>query len=88
MTILVNFDIPDQVLEARIKSSRRNIAILRTVSSFEEVLDQQKNDSLIGPAENEADHFFVIKELEDMERVTTKIIELNTLNFENNNKKE
>lgn len=76
-TILVHFDVPDRVLEERIKLSHRNNAILRTVSSFKEVLAQQKNDDLIGPMENEADHFLIIKDADDMKRVISGIIEMN-----------
>lgn len=79
-SILVNFDIPDQLLEERIRKSQRNTAILRTVSSFEEVLIQQKNeipkDDSVVPSTSEADHFFVIKNANEVEGVISKIIEI------------
>lgn len=79
-SILVNFDIPDQLLEERIRKSQRNTAILRTVSSFEEVLAQQQNetykDNLTVPSKNEADHLFVIKDAYESESVISKIIEI------------
>ena len=37
-TILVHFDIPDQILKDRIAQGKRSTNILRTVSTFEEVL--------------------------------------------------
>lgn len=83
-SILVNFDIPDQLLIERIRKSERNTAILRTVSSFEEVLAQQQNethkDNLIVPSKNEADHLFVIKNDKEIESVISKIIEISQNN--------
>ena len=79
-TILVSFDIPDYILEERIRESRRSTTILRTVSSFEEVLTQQQKEThennLVMPSINEADHLFVIKNTNEIESVISRIIEL------------
>lgn len=80
INILVNFEIPDCILEERIKESQRDKTILRTMSSFEEVLIQQKKDSFLekknAPTEKEADHLFSIKSRRDFDIVISKITEL------------
>lgn len=78
-TILVNFDIPVHILEERIRKSQKSINVIRTASSFQEVLAQQnktKQDNLNVPTISEADHFIVIKEADDTETVVSKIIEI------------
>lgn len=79
-SILVNFDVPDHLLEERIKESQRSTAILRTVSSFREVLVQQQNEThksnLMAPSKSEAAHLFVIKNANEVESVISKIIEI------------
>lgn len=79
VTILVNFDIPNHILEERIRKSQRSTTILRTASSFQEVLTQQnetRKDALVAPSKNEADYLFVIKNADDIESVVSKIIEI------------
>ncbi|MDN7243907.1 AAA family ATPase [Planococcus shenhongbingii] len=79
-SILVNFDILAHVLEERIRKSRRSTTILRTTSSFEEVLTQQQNetfkDNLVVPSKSEADYLFVIKNANEVESIISKIIEI------------
>lgn len=79
-SILVNFDIPDHILEERIRKSRRSTTILRTISSFGEVLTQQQNEThkenLVVPSKSEADHLFVIKSAYEIESVISRIIEI------------
>lgn len=75
-TVVVSFDIPDEILKERIKSSQRDVSILRTVSSFEEVLAQQKEDCLVAGNEKAADYVFVIRKERDMERIASSITDL------------
>ena len=77
-SILVNFDIPEEVLKARVAISQRNTTILRTASNFEEVLTRQDDDTkkadVIAPIEGEADHLFVIKNTDEVQSVIRKVI--------------
>lgn len=40
-SIVVNFDIPNHILKERVAKSKRSTAILRTASTFKEVLNRQ-----------------------------------------------
>lgn len=84
ITILVNFDIPEEVLDKRVRESMRSTAVLRTVSTFEEVLIQQRKgsseDELSVPSKTEADQLFVIKDAHESESVILKIIEITQTN--------
>ncbi|OED33151.1 hypothetical protein BHE17_12095 [Planococcus maritimus] len=79
-TIVVNFDIADEVLKARIDRAERDTSILRTVSSFYEVLNGQQAESLgnpgVIPAPGEADHLFTVATEQQIEAATLKICEL------------
>jgi len=79
-SILVNFDIPQEVLIERIASSGRRTDILRTVSSFEEVLHMQESltdkGQNISPDDDEADYIFTIENGDEMETILQKIIEI------------
>lgn len=77
-SVLVNFDIPDEILQERVANSERSTAIFRSAKSFEEVLVRQREDSgnIIAPSENEADYFFVIGNVADNEVVIQKIIDI------------
>lgn len=75
-TVVVSFDIPDEILKERIKSSQRDVSILRTVSSFEEVLAQQKDDCLVAGKEKDADYVFTIKEDLDLEKSIASILKI------------
>ncbi|MFB3167690.1 AAA family ATPase [Neobacillus sp. 179-C4.2 HS] len=77
--ILVHFDIPDDVLQKRVRKSQRNTNIFRgAFTNFEEVLVRQQTESLRGdvvdPIEGEADHLFVIKHNEDVNSVIKRIV--------------
>jgi predicted kinase len=78
--IIVNFDIPDDVLKARVIQSQRSTNIFRNASTYEELLKRQQNDSLkddvTDPVEEEADHLFVIKDNEDVPFVIQKIVQI------------
>lgn len=78
--ILVHFDIPDHVLQARVTQSQRSTNIFRVASNFEEVLARQQVDSLkedvTDPVESEADHLFVIKDNEEVDSVIQTIVHI------------
>lgn len=77
-SILVNFDIPEHVLKERVAKSQRSTTILRTVSTFEEVLTRQQNETnqgdVIAPIEGEADYLFVIKNSDEVQSVIRKVV--------------
>ncbi|MBS4195956.1 AAA family ATPase [Lederbergia citri] len=79
-TILVHFDIPEHVLQARVANSQRSKTIFRTASTFEEVLTRQQAEShksdLSAPKEGEADYLFVIQNTDEVEFVTSKIVDM------------
>lgn len=76
-SIVVNFDIPNHILKERVAKSKRSTAILRTASTFKEVLNRQQNETnkgdVISPEEGEADHLFVIKNVDDVQSVIQKV---------------
>jgi predicted kinase len=78
MSILVHFDIPEDVLQARVAESRRSKEIFRSASTFAEVLSRQQSEAhkseMAAPEANEADHFFVISDSEDVPAVIRNII--------------
>jgi predicted kinase len=79
-SILVNFDIPTHVLEERIAKSNRSKNVLRVASTFEEVLNRQENETnkkdIIAPIKGEADHFFTIKNSDDIQSVIERIVNI------------
>lgn len=83
-SILVHFDLPDQILIDRIAESQRSRTIFRTASSFEEVLARQDAESLAGrvsdPLADEAHYLFVIKNPAEGPHVIQNIIELGKQN--------
>ncbi|MUK90759.1 AAA family ATPase [Ornithinibacillus sp. L9] len=78
--ILVHFDIPDHVLQARVTQSNRNTNIFRSASNFEEVLIRQQADSLTEdvtiPYEDEADHLFTVKDNQEVDSVIQRIVHI------------
>lgn len=79
-TIIVNFDIPDAVLEERVKRTTRGTEIFRSASTFEEVLARQQSDSnksdTAVPIEDEAEHLFIIQHEKDVQVIIREILEL------------
>lgn len=65
-TVLVYFDIPGEVLAARVATTARSTAIFRSASSFAEVLARQQAETgkgdVIAPEVGEADFFFQPRE--------------------------
>ncbi|SFJ69259.1 Predicted kinase [Halobacillus dabanensis] len=74
-SILVHFDIADSILEKRIAKSKRNLNILRTASTFSEVLKRQQRDA-DEAGSKEADHYFVIKNPAEVPRIVRSIVRL------------
>lgn len=78
--ILVHFDIPDHVLQARVIQSQRSTNIFRSATNYEEVLTRQQADSLkedvTDPVEGEADHLFVIKDNEEVDSIIQRIVHI------------
>ena len=78
--VLVNFDIPEHILFERIANSECSTKILRTASTFEEVLTRQQDETnkgdVIAPIEGEADYLFLIKNVEEIEHVIQKIVHI------------
>ena len=79
-TVLVNFDIPDEVLEARVAETQRSTAIFRSASSFEEVLARQQAEirkgDIVPPRADEADYFFDLKNNEKAQTVIARLFAL------------
>ncbi|GGH88258.1 putative kinase [Pullulanibacillus pueri] len=81
LRILVHFDIPDHVLQERVRKSERNTNIFRgAYSSFQEVLICQQAESLkedvTAPIEGEADYLFTIRDNTDADIVIKKIVQI------------
>lgn len=79
-TILVSFDIPDDVLQSRVIKSQRSTTVFRNASTFEEVLIRQQAEShkvdVMFPIGGEADHLFVVRHTDDVQSITRKIVKL------------
>ncbi|MFT9600765.1 AAA family ATPase [Mesobacillus sp.] len=79
--IIVYFDIPYQVLQARVTESQRSTNIFRgAYTNFAEVLEKQQTDSLKedvrDPVQGEADYLFVIKDNTEAEAVILEILRI------------
>ena len=79
-TLLVNFDLPIDILKDRIINSHRDITTLRNVSNYNEVLEiqlkQTENEGFISPNKDEVDRLFTISNETDVQTVIEKIIKL------------
>lgn len=79
-SILVHFDIPDEVLAARVAKTKRSTTIFRHASSFEELLSRQQADendeAFAAPSVNEAHHYFSIKSDSDSGDVIREIVRI------------
>ncbi|MCS0670281.1 ATP-binding protein [Cytobacillus firmus] len=79
-SILVSFNIPDDVLRRRIMASQRSTSVLRVASSFLEVLSRQQAESNQGdikaPAEGEADYLLNIGHPDDVAEVIRIIADI------------
>jgi predicted kinase len=75
-SILVNFDLPDHILQQRIADSSRSTKIFRSASSFSEVLTKQNNEDIGELKESEADYLFSIQDGEDVHQVIEKVVQI------------
>ncbi|RLJ90703.1 AAA family ATPase [Planococcus citreus] len=79
-TILVNFDMADEVLKMRIDQAGRDTSVLRTVSSFEDVLVRQQAESVdnpgVTPTPDEADYLFSVTNEQQAEAAISEIREI------------
>lgn len=79
-TILVNFDMADEVLKTRIDQAGRDTSILRTVSSFKDVLKRQQAESVdnpgVTPTPDEADYLFHVANEQQAEAAISEIREI------------
>jgi deoxyadenosine/deoxycytidine kinase len=81
ISIIVHFDIPYHVLQARVSESQRSTNIFRgEYSNFAEVLKKQHTDSLKedvkDPVEGEADYLFVIKDNAEAQAIILEILQI------------
>ncbi|WP_434399852.1 ATP-binding protein [Planococcus sp. 11815] len=79
-TILVNFDMADEVLKTRIDQAGRDTSVLRTVSSFKDVLVRQQAESVdnpgVTPTPDEADYLFSVTNEQQAEAAISEIREI------------
>lgn len=79
-TILVNFDMADEVLKTRIDQAGRDTSVLRTVSSFKDVLVRQQAESVdnpgVTPRPDEADYLFSVTNEQQAEAAISEIREI------------
>ncbi|WP_421385454.1 AAA family ATPase [Bacillus salacetis] len=75
-SVLVNFEISDDILQQRVSDSNRSTKIFRSASSFSEVLMKQNSEEAESPGEEEADHLFSIQKPGDIHQVIEEIIQI------------
>ncbi|WP_225321656.1 ATP-binding protein [Psychrobacillus sp. AK 1817] len=75
-TVVVYFDIPEEILKDRVTASERSTSILRTASNFDEVLIRQNLAEVVEPTKEEADYLFVIKKQQDVQIIVGEIVKL------------
>ncbi len=75
-SVLVFFDIADEVLHERIGVSERSHKVFRAASSFGEVLSRQIALKEPDPESGEANHFFVIRDSSEVQGIVQKIVKL------------
>jgi predicted kinase len=73
-TVIVYFDLPNDVLQQRVAESQRSKAIFRSASTFEEVLMRQQSRE--APDARESDYYFVIRSSEQAPDVIEQINQL------------
>lgn len=79
-TVLVYFDIPDEVLTARVAATTRSTAVLRSASSFAEVLARQRAEAgkgdIVPPEAGEADFVFRLESSQTVQPIIDQILNL------------
>jgi predicted kinase len=79
-SIIVNFDLPIEVLKERVEQTQRSKAIFRSASSFIEVLERQEKSKKDEPTKDEANHLFLIKNSDEIMHVIQQIKAISELN--------
>lgn len=62
--IIVKFDLPIEILESRINEVRRDTSILRTVQTFKDALNSQKDYQLKKNVEHAYKEFYITNEIQ------------------------
>lgn len=75
-SVIVHFNLPNELLEERVAQTQRSHAIFRNASNFQEVLERQANRAEVGPTEEEADYLFEISDPDDAARIKRQIEEI------------
>ena len=78
-TVLVTFNLPDEVLAARVAATTRSTEVLRSASSFAEVLARQGAETgsdVTPPEAGEADFMFRLEDSQEVPPVIDQILEL------------
>jgi predicted kinase len=75
-SILVHFELSDEILRERVAASTRSKIIFRSATTFEDVLERQNKEIMIAPDEGEADHLFVIRREAEVENVIGEIVRM------------
>ncbi|MCQ4088432.1 ATP-binding protein [Saccharibacillus sp. JS10] len=75
-SVIVYFNLPNDLLEERIGRSQRSKAIFRNASNFLEVLERQTNIEEVQPAKNEANYVFEIKDPSETSKIIQHIKEI------------
>lgn len=73
VSIIVYFDLPDELLKDRVEQTQRSKAIFRSASSFLEVLERQGISNQVQPNEDEANYLFVIKDPNQITEIIQQI---------------
>ncbi|KGX89551.1 ATP-binding protein [Pontibacillus marinus] len=77
VSIIVDFDLPDHVLQKRVSESERSTTIFKNPTTFEKVLTRQQGEAhAIAPGEGEADHLFVIGDPSEVQDVSRNIVDI------------
>jgi predicted kinase len=79
-SVLVYFDLPNEVLTARVARSNRSTNVFRSASSFEEVLQRQNaessQDDMAPPTKDETNHYFEISSNDEIQSMIEGIVQL------------
>jgi predicted kinase len=75
-SIIVDFDLPIDLLKARVTQTQRSKAIFRSALNFLEVLERQENTIEIQPTKEEANYLFDIKDPTDTLEIIQQIKEI------------
>ncbi|MFJ5769740.1 AAA family ATPase [Psychrobacillus sp. NPDC093180] len=75
-TIIVNFNISDNILKERVRNSQRDTSVLRTALTFDEVLRRQQSEDVTVPIKGETDHLLTINHENEVQMVIQEIIHI------------